>query len=228
MRTTRNPGTQSCMTYSQLLKILGSTNMSPEQLAPLFGVSNMTIRRWSKERPGKLIPKAHRALVFDGIYQLIISGHLQADDFGVQEILAKGPHLSIQAALQGMGISAADLHSEGSQQDRMTELLNRIGLSPKHRDEVNESHAKIAGFKKMGADWKRMITSLVGVVKSPRLTLTDKLVAYGALFYLICPFDMIPDSIPVFGLMDDFAILAMAVSYYGLRKKTETPAGTLP
>jgi uncharacterized membrane protein YkvA (DUF1232 family) len=39
-------------------------------------------------------------------------------------------------------------------------------------------------------------------------------VAYGALFYLILPFDLIPDSIPVFGYVDDFGILGFAVAYY--------------
>ena len=42
----------------------------------------------------------------------------------------------------------------------------------------------------------------------------DKLAAYGALFYLITTFDLIPDTIPVFGLLDDFAILGIVVAYY--------------
>jgi uncharacterized membrane protein YkvA (DUF1232 family) len=34
------------------------------------------------------------------------------------------------------------------------------------------------------------------------------------LFYLICPFDLIPDNIPVFGMIDDYAILGVAWEYY--------------
>jgi uncharacterized membrane protein YkvA (DUF1232 family) len=45
----------------------------------------------------------------------------------------------------------------------------------------------------------------------------EKLSAYGALFYLITVFDLIPDTIPVFGVLDDFAILGIVTAYY-LRK----------
>ena len=55
---------------------------------------------------------------------------------------------------------------------------------------------------------------LIQVVKSKELTTLDKLVAYGALFYLLTPFDLIPDNIPIFGLIDDYAILGIAIAYY--------------
>jgi uncharacterized membrane protein YkvA (DUF1232 family) len=52
------------------------------------------------------------------------------------------------------------------------------------------------------------------VLNSRDLHTFDKLVAYGALFYLLCPFDLIPDYVPVFGYMDDFIVLGFAVAYY--------------
>ena len=45
----------------------------------------------------------------------------------------------------------------------------------------------------------------------------DKLVAFGALFYLIAPFDLIPDAIPLFGYVDDFIILGIAALYVRTR-----------
>ena len=45
-------------------------------------------------------------------------------------------------------------------------------------------------------------------------TLTEKFTAYGALFYLITPFDFIPDYTPIFGLVDDYAILGFATVFY--------------
>jgi uncharacterized membrane protein YkvA (DUF1232 family) len=66
----------------------------------------------------------------------------------------------------------------------------------------------------MGKDWAERISSLMKVLESNELHTFDKLVAYGALFYLIFPFDLIPDYIPVFGYMDDFIVLGFAVAYY--------------
>jgi uncharacterized membrane protein YkvA (DUF1232 family) len=66
----------------------------------------------------------------------------------------------------------------------------------------------------MGREWKKRITTLWKVVRSNKLTHFDKLVAYGALFYLLTPIDFIPDHIPVFGLMDDYLVLGIAVAYY--------------
>jgi uncharacterized membrane protein YkvA (DUF1232 family) len=55
------------------------------------------------------------------------------------------------------------------------------------------------------------------VVKSSKLSHVDKLVAYGALFYLLTPMDLIPDHIPVLGLVDDFGVLGFALTYYTKR-----------
>jgi uncharacterized membrane protein YkvA (DUF1232 family) len=46
------------------------------------------------------------------------------------------------------------------------------------------------------------------------MSLTDKFIAYGALFYLLTPIDFIPDNIPFLGFFDDFAILGFAATYY--------------
>jgi uncharacterized membrane protein YkvA (DUF1232 family) len=205
------------MTHSQLLTVLDQTELSPEQLAPLMGVSNMTIRRWKTAPLTSQLPKTYESRIFDGIYQLIIDKHLQVDTPEVLEILKTAKPLSINAVAQSLGITDAEINGEGTQQDRMTAMLNRIGISESHRREVDESDEQLTGFKKLGVDWKRMISTLVGVVRSKELLATEKLVAYGALFYLICPFDLIPDHIPVFGLMDDFAVLSMAVSFYATR-----------
>lgn len=60
---------------------------------------------------------------------------------------------------------------------------------------------------------------MLEVIRSKDLTLADKLVAYGALFYLITPMDFIPDAIPVVGYLDDFAVLGLALAYYAHRAK---------
>jgi len=49
------------------------------------------------------------------------------------------------------------------------------------------------------------------VAKSPKVPKATKMIIVGALSYLIFPLDLIPDFIPVVGLVDDAGVIAAAV-----------------
>lgn len=197
------------------MDLFDETGFSPEQLAPYFGVGNMTLRRW-KDQPGaKEIPEIYESAVLDGVYQLLIQGKVNSESAKIQKILRSAPSLSFQAALKGLGIESVFEESKNQDHDdKFAVALSQIGLDDKHRSEVDRSEVKIQGYKKLGKSWAYRITSLWRVVRSDKLTLVDKMVAYGALFYLIFPFDLIPDHIPVIGLLDDYAMLGFAIAYY--------------
>ena len=116
--------------------------------------------------------------------------------------------------LKSLEISDAVSGKGDSQQDKMTIALSQIGVNEKRRAEVDQAKEKLQGFKKLGQDWNERISALWTIVRSTKLTPIDKLVAYGALFYLIFPFDLIPDHLPVVGLIDDFGVLGFAMAYY--------------
>ncbi|MDE2290550.1 MAG: DUF1232 domain-containing protein [Elusimicrobia bacterium] len=92
--------------------------------------------------------------------------------------------------------------------------LSQVGADPDRRREVDDSRKHILSFSRFGAEWKARVGRLLEVLSAPQLMAAEKLVAYGALFYLINPFDLIPDAIPVIGYFDDFAVLGIAVWYY--------------
>jgi uncharacterized membrane protein YkvA (DUF1232 family) len=201
--------------FNQVIDLMDEASLSPEQLAPYFGIGNMTLRRW-KEQPGsKKIPSIYERSVLDGVYQLVIQGKLDPNSEKVRKILESASSLSFKAALKGLGVEDA-LEEGGSQnhEEKFTVALSKIGFNDKHRAEVDKSEVKIQGYKKLGQTWSYRISSLWTVVRSNKLSLVDKLVAYGALFYLIFPFDLIPDHIPVIGLLDDYAMLGFAIAYY--------------
>lgn len=52
---------------------------------------------------------------------------------------------------------------------------------------------------------------LFRLVRDPRVPARSRLLAVGALAYLAVPFDVIPDSIPVLGKIDDFGLVAVAL-----------------
>ena len=52
-----------------------------------------------------------------------------------------------------------------------------------------------------------------------KVSFIDKAIIFGSLGYLICPIDLIPDTIPVVGITDDIAVLRFA--YYKVKKNID-------
>ena len=68
---------------------------------------------------------------------------------------------------------------------------------------------KIKKFSKK-AGIKIIYIALILFYSLPDLSLGDRAIVIGALGYFISPLDIIPDCIPVIGLLDDFSIMAWA------------------
>ena len=51
-------------------------------------------------------------------------------------------------------------------------------------------------------------------MRDPQVHPGRKVVAVGALIYFICPWDAIPDIVPVVGYIDDASVVYAAVEYY--------------
>ena len=106
------------MKYSQLLTAIDSTHLSPEQLAPALGVSNMTLRRWRKASSRATIPKGYQRSVVEGIYQLVIDGKLSLESPEVQSLLRDAPSLSFDAIIKQLGVSVDILNSSGTHDEK--------------------------------------------------------------------------------------------------------------
>lgn len=86
------------------------------------------------------------------------------------------------------------------------------------QDNASEQDVKKIGAKLFGMNrgeiakiWDQVM-ALWKFIQDPEAPWAGKAIAIGALLYLICPIDAIPDPIPVFGFLDDVAIIAMAVA----------------
>jgi uncharacterized membrane protein YkvA (DUF1232 family) len=202
------------MKYSLLFNLIKESGLSPEQLAARLGLSGMTLRRWQEESGEKDLPKMYEWALIQTVYQLISEGHLSVHSTVAKMVFKESSDLSLQAALKNLGLSEDFLNSGNTNSDRLMTGLAQMGTDEKKQSTVNKSKKKILSFKKMGNEWGVRISTLLNVLKSKKLTHFDKLAAYGALFYLITIFDLIPDHIPFFGLLDDFAIMGFVTAYY--------------
>ncbi len=198
---------------------MAEADLSPEQLAKRLEISNMTVRRWMKKPQNEEIPSIYEKAVRDAIYQLVIEEVLPPESKSFQMAVKSVSNLPFEAILKGLGFSSIMEQKPGFAPDQLLVGLSQIGAKESQKTEVDTNRKKILSFSRMGREWKERISPLMKVIQSHRLTTTDKLVAYGALFYLLCPFDLIPDNIPVFGLMDDYCVLGLAAAYYANKYK---------
>ena len=203
------------MKISHLLILMNTTDLSPEQMAKRLGISNMTIRRWMKKSSSESLPAIYEKTIWDAIYQMVAEGMLAPSSTVVQKAVKENQKLYFRAAMKSLGIEKVVGGSlrEFSMESIEKNLL-KIGAKTEHQIAVEKQRKKILSFRRLGREWNRRITTLIKVVTAKKISNGDKLVAYGALFYLLCPLDLIPDSFPVFGLMDDFFVLGLAATYY--------------
>jgi uncharacterized membrane protein YkvA (DUF1232 family) len=203
------------MRYGQLIILLNESGLSPERLSSRLHISNLTYRRWPKRPKQDEIPKSYDRAIAGGIYQLLSEGQLRHDSKAVATFMESNLPEFFAAATEQFNLPA-DLLSNRviAHQDKMAMVLSHIGNNDGIRRRVDGGAALIQKFTLWGAEWKDRITLLQRVVRDKKLSLVDKLVAYGAFFYLILPMDLIPDSVPVFGYVDDFGVLGFAAAYY--------------
>jgi uncharacterized membrane protein YkvA (DUF1232 family) len=203
------------MKNSHLLILLKEAKLSPEQLALRIDVSNMTVRRWMKQPSSREIPRIYRRAIEDAVCEMIGDGILDPSSGIVRSIIENRDHVSFRSVLSSFGLPKNFLESNGrADSDMLLNGLSKIGSDECKSEEVRNSIKKIKKYKGPGAEWPKRIAILVDAIMSGSIKDADKFTAFGALFYLIYPFDLIPDYIPVIGLIDDYAILGIAAAYY--------------
>ena len=199
-----------------MFMLLDDSGCSPEEFGNLLGVSGMTLRRWRTKPPQSKLPKLYIPAIREASFQLISQGRLEADLPSVAAILIQSNSQAYKAAIQNLGLRE-DFSAGVLNHDSILTGLSQIGLQDQKQEDVSANQTKVFSYKSLGIEWASRIGTLWKVVKSRKISQVDKLVAYGALFYLLTPIDFIPDQIPFFGLLDDFGVLGVAVTYYSKR-----------
>ena len=202
------------MLNSHLLILLQEAKMSPETLAEHMGISNMTIRRLLEKPPQMKLSKLYSNALVNVIYEFIAKGIIPPESKLMAEVIKEHSPAYLDAAVKNLDIPKdLNLFEGHLNQEHLVFWLSQLGSNKTKEIEVDNNLKKISKFKEWGKEWSFRLTTLLDAIRSKKYSLSKQLVAYGALFYLICPFDLIPDAIPVIGYMDDFLILGLAATY---------------
>ena len=200
-------------TYSDALSLMDDSGLSAEQFGDRMGLSGMTLRRWRHESPSEALPPLYRDGLVRAVHSLLEEGRVSIGSPIVRNLLTSDWQPFKSASYQ-LGLSPELLKRFNNNDDGMLQALSHIGESPERKQEVEKSLPTVGRYRRLGAEWKRRINVLIKAIRSKKLTPVDKLIAYGAFFYLFSTIDLIPDTIPVFGLMDDFFLIGLAVTFY--------------
>lgn len=201
------------MTFSQLLDLMSDSNCSPEEFGERIGISGMTLRRWLKKPKRESIPKVYIPAVREACFQLMAEGRLTSDMSSVRVLTDSASPAQMGAALQSLGLNQA-FSLDGGALEQALLALSQIGSQVEKQNLVTENRKKVFSFRAISGEWSKRVMTLWKIIQSRQLTTLEKLIGYGALFYLLTPIDFIPDQIPMVGLTDDFVVLGIAVSYY--------------
>lgn len=200
------------ITASHLQTLLEAAQCSPEEFGVLMGISGMTVRRWLAHTSKKeAMPSSYLPQLREALYGLVAEGKLPTDHALTREIIGTETPAHMQASLKVLCGDANPVSTPGEQ--GWLETLNKIGTHAQHVKAVDNIRTWTRFFK-LASGKKSRILTLLSIIRDSKRPAFGKSLAYGALFYLITPFDLIPDHIPALGFLDDFGALEAAVSYY--------------
>ncbi|WP_413561035.1 YkvA family protein [Bdellovibrio sp. HCB209] len=202
------------MKISQISKISKDTGLSPEKLAVYFQVSNMTLRRWLKKGGTARVPAQYDTNIYQGILAMVKDGVIDKEHECVKEAYEFSQVLFANNSFMMMDLQAAQFENRGNDEDGLMDLCLRLGQRDDSLAYVQRNETTLQDIEKKSPSIREKVAALWSVLKDNELQKTSKYVAVGALFYLAFPFDFIPDSVPGVGLLDDFAILSIAVDHY--------------
>jgi uncharacterized membrane protein YkvA (DUF1232 family) len=214
------------MDVLELKNLLEETKLSAEELGKIIGISGMTVRRWCENSGHEGLAQIYKNAIRDAVFKLIIDGRLNWDSTLAQQAFSERGSLAERAAIKALGFPDNVDGELGDQQDKVIIALSHIGSSEGRRQKVDEERKSLIRYERKGQEWRERISVLIDIISAKNFTAFDKFPAYGALFYLVMPFDFVPDTIPVFGSLDDFAVLGIAASYYIKRMPSIENAGT--
>lgn len=185
----------SIRTVGGLKEELEKNGLTPEEFAPHVKISSMTLRRLLKRKPQSAIPEKYHASL-DLLYHRKDQKFLNA--------LSDSGSFSNDSFKKLLG----EVERDGRRFTDLSKLAQDTKIKLKDRN--------------IAIELRDLVRQMLKTVLSSEENWKYRALCVGALLYFINPFDLIPDSIPVVGYLDDFAVLTLVagiIAKKGLSKK---------
>ncbi len=184
-KTSKPRNSHRIRTIGDLKHYMETYALSPEMLARKISLSNMTIRRMLERKPGTEISEKYWPL-FD-------------------QLLASEP----EATDSYLGQAPTNLFADF---DSLTQDLEKAGMEEQDIERVEENvHSKMED-EPIGNGLKSSIKVLLKTLSAPKIPMSSRAIAVGALLYFLNPMDLIPDALPGVGYLDDLSVASVAIS----------------
>ncbi len=200
------------MRVSHVIDLLEETGLSPEAVGEQMDVSGMTIRRWLRRPPEEILPPLYADATRWAIYKLIVDGRLRPDSRSAQWAFSTTDAMAQKARLVACGFPVTNGGPVWNEEE-VLKALEKLGQSEDSRENVCAQMARVESYRTYGQGWDDSIGTALKVITRPTASARLKSIAYGALCYLLFPFDLIHDAIPIVGLIDDFSMLSAMAAY---------------
>ena len=134
---------------------------------------------------------------------LAVLDNNQSNGAGNSEPGTRGQHLTVAKAEETLKRGYSEAESTIDDKEKLTDLLNKLKQKMKSLPMVGSVLANVPTmFKLLNSYLKGEYTEI------PRKELV---IIVSAISYLVSPIDLVPDFIPVVGLMDDMAIVSICI-----------------
>ena len=204
MLTTKKVESGQIRTIQDLKAHLLVQNISPEFFAKRSGLSHMTIRRWLRRKPSQIIHAK---------YYSLLDACLKAGDEAQGPCQAQLGHLSEALSKGEEGFSSVISYLE--QTAKEAKSISHI------RQEIRSKMA----HSKFDQILKQNIKKLWALATNQGVSNRQRLIAVGALLYFLNPLDLVPDTIPGIGYLDDLAVMVIALGIIPEKKNARLAQG---
>lgn len=104
-------------------------------------------------------------------------------------------------------LPAEPARNEGAEPLHDLPAIQRPRLRRRDRGDVRDRET----MKHLIRDLPKFLKLLWGLYRDPRVSIVDKGLVAATVAYIVVPFDLVPDFLPVLGQIDDIYLLALAL-----------------